>query len=348
MDILKEDILSSLPEDLVSKAQVMSKVYEYLYCLENILRLFIENHPNRQQIHIPVNLQRNVANRREDEVKHKWIALRGNSELFYLDFGDLKSVISNNWDFFKSDFPSLIWIQGKLDDLVRCRNLVAHNSYVDIIELEVIRTNFNAITRQLGYKQNAYKELQETNEQQFVSGLNRSVVFTHLQAANGIDYKLNYPRDVLVKPLFLRTVFIQFGIFFQVIFEKGGTTIYPRFDIGWNKEEGMGFKNSVLFQIGQYDIDSDGIEEVFICLQDNTLGDNGVQINVYKYYPPAFKTHAGRQENWELLGSFCGPVILGEPKAIINQNAITISRNLHGFYYEWTFTRGRFLKTGNM
>lgn len=42
MNILEEGEIHGLPSDLVQKASHMSKIYEYLYCIENLLRLHID------------------------------------------------------------------------------------------------------------------------------------------------------------------------------------------------------------------------------------------------------------------------------------------------------------------
>ena len=81
--------------------------------------------------------------------KNQWISIRGNSELFYLDFKELSTLIVNNWDFFKEYFPDQHWLNVKVDELGNCRNLIAHNSYVSSMERDVIRLNYNQILKQI-------------------------------------------------------------------------------------------------------------------------------------------------------------------------------------------------------
>lgn len=144
-----------LPEDIRTKGYQMAEAYTYLYSVENSLRLFIEKVAKEKygeayflQLNIPRNLQRTIAERRKNDDSNKWLSVRG-TELFYLDFKDLGAVINNNWDIFKDYFPSQDFILPKLNDMTECRNKIAHNSYVDDIERNLMKTYYNVILRQI-------------------------------------------------------------------------------------------------------------------------------------------------------------------------------------------------------
>jgi hypothetical protein len=347
MNILQEDTLSILQPDLVDKARIMSKAYEYLYCLENILRDFLDKHPNKDSFKIPLGVTKSITDRRNDELKNKWLPLRGNNDFYYIDFKDLGSIIGNNWELFKDHFPSQYWIIAKIEDLTRCRNLIAHNSYIDLHELNLIKANFNTIVRQLHRTPIAdYKEATEQENKMFVKGLKHSALFTLKQAEEGLEYPINYPAEMEVAPSKLIAFFNQVGLDFRVCYENVQVALNPDFKIGFENE--YNFKDHVMFQFGLHDIDDDGIDELFICLGDNDTGaENGVQVCVFKYYPPALKAHAYRSENWEQIESFEVQMILGDPTAYVEKNSITVPRNLRGFYYERTFVKGQFITTGN-
>src|ERR1700752_1447565 len=180
MNILKEKHLSSLPSDLVDKALIMSKSYEYLYCIENILRNFLDNHIERKNFVIPASVQRSISERKIDESKNKWLSLRGNNDLFYIDFKDIGGIITQNWELLKDRFPSQLWILGKIDELTRCRNLIAHNSFLDSHELDIIKANFNSIIRQTHITSEARLASANLPDDKsfFVRGLKHSQVFT--------------------------------------------------------------------------------------------------------------------------------------------------------------------------
>ena len=144
-----------LPEDIRTKGYQMAEAYTYLYSVENSLRLFIEKVAKEKygeayfsQLKIPRNLQKTIAERQKNDDSNKWLSVRG-TELFYLDFKDLGTVINNNWDIFKDYFPSQDFILPKLNDMAECRNKIAHNSYVDDIERNLMKTYYNVILRQI-------------------------------------------------------------------------------------------------------------------------------------------------------------------------------------------------------
>lgn len=146
----------ALPGDIMDKGQQMAEVYLYLYAVENYLRLFIEKvctQTYRSEYFNILNIPKSIANainaRKEQESKNNWISIRGNSELFYLDFKELGILIQNNWDLFKAYFADQSWIASKIDEVGNCRNLVAHNSFIGDHERDVIRVNFRSIVKQL-------------------------------------------------------------------------------------------------------------------------------------------------------------------------------------------------------
>lgn len=146
----------TLPRDIIERGREMAEVYLYLYAVENYLRLFIEAVANNEYgkpgfdcLNMPKGIARAIEARKEQERRNQWISLRGDSELFYLDFKDLGDLIVNNWGVFSRYFPDQSWITSKIDELGKCRNLVAHNSVVGDHERDVIRVNFRSIVRQL-------------------------------------------------------------------------------------------------------------------------------------------------------------------------------------------------------
>lgn len=144
-----------LPEDIRIKGYQMAEAYTYLYSVENSLRLFIEKVAKAKygenyfsQLAIPRALQNTISSRQSNDASNKWLSVRG-TELFYLDFKDLGAVINNNWDIFKAYFPSQDFILPKLNDMAECRNKIAHNSYVDDLERNLMKTYYNVILRQI-------------------------------------------------------------------------------------------------------------------------------------------------------------------------------------------------------
>lgn len=144
-----------LPEDVKVKGYHMAEVYTYLYSVENSLRLFIEKVCKEKygetffsQITVPRALQNTVQSRKENAENKKLLSVCG-SELFYLDFKDLGSLIDNNWQLFSAYFPNRESIIPKLNEMADYRNLIAHNSYVGDTERNLMKTYYNVILKQI-------------------------------------------------------------------------------------------------------------------------------------------------------------------------------------------------------
>lgn len=149
---------SILPEDIWEKGKEMAEVYSILYCIENSLRLFIDQvfrnavgeGYTEDQIKISSSIRKGIEQKKQQEQRHQWLSVRGDSYLFYLDFKELGSIISINWSIFGAYFPSVEWITVKINEMGECRNYIAHNSYIDAHERRVVQTNYISILRQIG------------------------------------------------------------------------------------------------------------------------------------------------------------------------------------------------------
>lgn len=155
-DILSEEIINTLlPDEIKEKGFYMAEIYIYLYSVENSLRLFIEkvakdNYGEEYFEEISTSsIESKFQRRKEKEREHKWLSIRGDSELFYLDFKDLKKIIQANWDIFNDYFPNQNFIVAKIDEIAECRNLVAHNSLVEESDKDLVKTYYNSILSQI-------------------------------------------------------------------------------------------------------------------------------------------------------------------------------------------------------
>ena len=138
-----------LPNDIKDKGKHMSKAYLMLYCLENTLRLFIEQ---RETITNPFfinnSVKKKIQDRKNSELQNKYLSVRGNSDLYYMDFKELGDVIINNPGLLKI-FPNENWVKAKIEELGNIRNLIAHNSYIGELEIKIIAANYESIIRQI-------------------------------------------------------------------------------------------------------------------------------------------------------------------------------------------------------
>lgn len=145
-----------LPSELVDKGHKLSSIYQMLFLIENSLRRFVDKVLRDAEgdgyfvtINLSVDIRNGVKARKAQEGKNQWIRVRGDSDIFYLDFIDIKFMIINNWKYFKAVFPDQPWISVKLDELYKCRCLIAHNSDIGSHEVDVIRINYKSILLQI-------------------------------------------------------------------------------------------------------------------------------------------------------------------------------------------------------
>lgn len=156
----KEIIARVLPPDIKQKGKDMASVYSYLYCVENSLRLFVEDTAKSKfgehylkKLVLNREMMKKISTRKAQAAKTKWLPARGESDIFYLDFDDLGDIVRNNWSLFKKFFPGQNWITTKIDELTECRNLVAHNSYLEEHQRNVVKVNYTSILMQLASAQ---------------------------------------------------------------------------------------------------------------------------------------------------------------------------------------------------
>lgn len=175
-------------------------------------------------------------------------------------------------------------------------------------------------------------KLSKSNGADFVSGLNKSKVYSKEEAEKGSVY--NYSNGRKFKIDFMH---YQTNVMFFAINENNQKQLLDTsFEVGYFDldKEIQNLKVKTRFLVGQYDFDADGIDELVIAIQDYEDFDNGLCINIFKL----------QRDRWEPMGLLTGKSILGEPKAEVKINKVTIPKNLRGFYYEWVFESGEFVE----
>jgi len=96
------------------------------------------------------SLRNKVEHRQRSEGKDRWHMRRGATEIYYTDFGDLASIIRNNWEHFEDLFPDINWVVSRFDELEKSRNIVAHNNLLESHEVGRITLYLRDWIRQVG------------------------------------------------------------------------------------------------------------------------------------------------------------------------------------------------------
>jgi len=143
-----------LPQDLHDKGKEMAEVYAYLYYIENFFRMFIDRVREAHPISIPTGVQQTIDILKRDEQNRKYLPVRGGNDLFYCDFDQLRQIMIRNWAVFGSYFPNKNehWLTVTMEEVVKIRHFVAHNSYVGPDERAALQVNYKKIVAQLHFK----------------------------------------------------------------------------------------------------------------------------------------------------------------------------------------------------
>lgn len=178
--------------------------------------------------------------------------------------------------------------------------------------------------------------LSKSTRSDFVSGLNFSKVYSKEEAENGSVYHYSDGRKFKIDFMHYQTSVM----FFALNENNQKQRLDFSFGVGYDylEEEIHNLKEKTRFLIGQYDFDADGVDELVIAIQDYDDFDNGLCINIFKL----------QRDRWEPIGLLTGKDILGEPKAEVKINKVTIPRNLRGFYYQWAFEGNKFVETSDL
>lgn len=125
-----------LSTSIAKDAKRMASLYPKYYVLENSLRCVVqrilESHYGQDwwDKRASPEVKGKVKSRKAKEEAQPWHGKRGQHEIYYSDFGDLRRIIERNWSVFSDLFPTRAWITQKLDELETPRNIIAHHNPV--------------------------------------------------------------------------------------------------------------------------------------------------------------------------------------------------------------------------
>jgi len=68
-----------------------------------------------------------AESRQQEAQKDSWLEGTKTDKLEFVDFGDLSSIIVQNWEHFKSVIPNQEWLRQRMYELEKARHFVAHN-----------------------------------------------------------------------------------------------------------------------------------------------------------------------------------------------------------------------------
>lgn len=120
----------------------MTNAYKILFQLENHLRKFIEKkliekfNDDWFSKGISRTTSEGIDKRKSDEAQMPWQVSEINSNMDYLQFPQLKNIITTNWEIFSASFNDQTVITLRLDELEEIRNGIAHTRILTQDSLE--------------------------------------------------------------------------------------------------------------------------------------------------------------------------------------------------------------------
>lgn len=112
----------------------MARLYAVLHAFENEVRSLIRDTLDEQKgtdwwdtTAVPNSVKKIAETRQKTAEKDSWLEGAKGDRSEFVDFGDLSSIILQNWDLFKNLMPSQDWIKQRMTELEKARNFVAHN-----------------------------------------------------------------------------------------------------------------------------------------------------------------------------------------------------------------------------
>ena len=155
-EYVKSLSLELLDEEYVNAAKEMATVYTAIAAFENGVRRFVvkvllENKgENWWNDCVSEKIRNKAETRKIEEEKIKWHTPRGDSIINYTEFGDLVSIMAQNFELFEVHIVSIEWARQIIQTLERSRNVIMHSGELGRKDIERIGTNIRDWINQVG------------------------------------------------------------------------------------------------------------------------------------------------------------------------------------------------------
>jgi len=158
---LDESMIKRLPfelfdEEFVNQSNRMATVYAAISSFENSVRKFVssklmeEYGEEWEKEGLTYNIKTRAETRQTEESKIKWHSSRGENLINYIDFGDLVSIIINNWDLFEPHLQTQDWVSSILKPIEQSRNVLMHSGELGKQDIERLGTLMRDWITQVG------------------------------------------------------------------------------------------------------------------------------------------------------------------------------------------------------
>lgn len=155
-ELVKRIPVDLLDEEFVATAKRMAVVYVAIAAFENTVREFVSKRlletvgADWWTKAVSEKIRTKAESRQEEETKIKWHTPRGDQPINYTEFGDLSSIVGQNWPHFEGYLQSQEWMRQIITTLERSRNVIMHSGELGLQDIERIGTSIRDWIRQVG------------------------------------------------------------------------------------------------------------------------------------------------------------------------------------------------------
>lgn len=115
-----------------NEALEMARLYSVLHCFENEVRALIRERLEEKlgadwQEKLPGKVRNLAESRQKTALDDSWLEGEKSDILGFVDFGQLSTIITENWAHFEDIMPSQHWLKQRMDELEKARHFIAHN-----------------------------------------------------------------------------------------------------------------------------------------------------------------------------------------------------------------------------
>lgn len=155
-DVAQRLPLEILDSDLIARAKRMATVYIAIAAFENTVRDFVSSRllelvgADWWSKAVSEKIRTKAEARRQEELKIRWHTPRGDEPINYTEFGDLSSIVAQNWPHFENHLESQDWVRQIIGTVERSRNVIMHSGELGLQDVERIGTAIRDWIHQVG------------------------------------------------------------------------------------------------------------------------------------------------------------------------------------------------------
>lgn len=155
-EIIKNLSLDMLDDELICRAKLMATVYTAIAAFENTVREFVVKKlleykgESWWQDCVSAKIREKAESRKLEEEKIRWHTPRGVNLINYTEFGDLASIMQQNFSLFEDHIISVEWARQIFNTLERSRNVIMHSGDLGLRDIERIGINIRDWINQVG------------------------------------------------------------------------------------------------------------------------------------------------------------------------------------------------------